>query len=294
MKKILITGSSGFVGRYFMRRLADDNLLYCVDIKTGIDARDFFRESNDTKFDLIIHLAAVVGGREVIEREPLKVAVDLSIDAEFFQYCMRTKPEAVVYFSSSAAYPIAYQQRGYQRKLSEDMIDFTDMMSPDMTYGLAKLAGEYQAQFLRVEGIRTYVFRPFSGYGADQDLCYPFPAFIDRARRRETPFQVWGDGTACRDFIHIEDIVEAVLKTIDLDIQEPINLGTGEATSFNALASACMACAKYKTFDVTIENLLDKPEGVHYRVADNSKLSSFYTPKISLSQGIYQAMKWFI
>ena len=114
---ILITGHKGFVGRNFLKKYStEENNVYGIDIKDGNDARDFFRTNNDT-LDLVIHLAAVVGGRQTIENSPLSVAVDLSIDSEFFSWCVRNKPKHVVYFSSSAAYPIEYQTKNSQIKL---------------------------------------------------------------------------------------------------------------------------------------------------------------------------------
>jgi len=88
--KILITGHKGFVGRYFMRALEGNDILG-IDIKDGYDCRSYFK-AYDTQYDLVIHLAAIVGGRETIEGRPLAVADNFSIDSEFFQWCMKTKP----------------------------------------------------------------------------------------------------------------------------------------------------------------------------------------------------------
>ena len=68
MKKILITGSRGFVGRHYVKRfLAEGHQMTLIDIEGGgIDARDFFRTDN-THYDQVVHLAAVVGGRRLIE-----------------------------------------------------------------------------------------------------------------------------------------------------------------------------------------------------------------------------------
>ena len=81
--KILITGSQGFVGKYFYEKLMY-NEMTLVDIKNGREVRDFFKVET-RQYDLVIHLAAVVGGRESIEGRPLAVADNLSIDSEFFQ-----------------------------------------------------------------------------------------------------------------------------------------------------------------------------------------------------------------
>ena len=170
--KILITGHMGFVGKYFMRKYASHDITG-IDIKEGNDCIDFFKTNTD-RFDLIIHLAAIVGGRQTIEGNPLSVATDLAIDSDMIQWALRTKPGRVVYFSSSAAYPIKLQTGEYTRmQLDESMINLNDLEMPDLTYGWAKLTGEYCLQFLEAEGIKVNVFRPFSGYGTDQDLDYP-------------------------------------------------------------------------------------------------------------------------
>jgi len=282
--KILITGHKGFVGKYFMRKYSDHEIVG-IDIKDGNDCRDYFKSSDD-KFDLVIHLAAIVGGRQTIDNNPLSVATDLSIDSEMCQWALRTKPSRIVYFSSSAAYPTRLQKTKYQLKESD--IDLSDISNPDMTYGWSKLTGEFLLQFLGREGIKTHVFRPFSGYGTDQDLDYPFPSYIKRANDLADPFDIWGDGNQVRDFIHMRDIVDAVDTAIREDITEPVNLGWGIATSFNELFSIVTSLKGYSPEPNHIQTA---PVGVQYRVCDPSKMLSFYTPKITLEEGIAMALR---
>lgn len=289
--KILITGSDGLVGRHFWNLLkTPENELYGNDIKSTIDCRELFKICTG-QFDLVIHCAAIVGGRMNIENDPIAVATDLAIDSDFFNWAVRTKQPKVVYFSSSAAYPTFYQMQTdgiYDVKLHESQIQLDNIHNPDMTYGWAKLTGEMLAEYARKQGVKVYVFRPFSGYAEDQDLDYPFPSFIKRIKDKVSEFEIWGNGTACRDFIHIDDVCEAVMKAVELDIQEPINIGNGRATSFNELAQMCMEIGEYK---VPIKHLLDKPVGVQYRVSDNTKMLEFYQPKISLEEGITRCLK---
>ena len=285
MMKILITGSEGFVGKYFKQKLADHDLT-CIDIKTGIDCRDFFK-GVDTQYDLVVHLAAIVGGRESIEGRPMAVADNLSIDSEFFQWCLKTKPHKVVYFSSSAAYPVGMQTEPYvDSRLKENHIDLQNFALglPDMTYGWSKLTGEYLAQFVP----NVHIFRPFSGYAYDQDLNYPFPMYIKRALDKADPFEVWGPGTQTRDFIHMTDVVNAVMVAVEENIQGATNLGTGRSTSFLELAQMSMNAVGYKGEIVTRP---DKPVGCMHRVSDNTKMLSFYTPRITLEDGIGMAVK---
>ena len=285
-KKILITGSHGFVGRYFVNYFGSNgfNSLDLVDLKNNRECRQFFKET-ETQYDLVIHLAAIVGGRESIEGRPLAVADNLSIDSEFFQWCLKTKPHKIVYFSSSAAYP-TWLQADEGSILRENEINLKSFLgTPDMTYGLSKLVGEYLAQFVP----NVHIFRPFSGYGMDQDLTYPFPMYVKRAFEKNDPFEVWGPGTQTRDFIHMRDVVNAVMTSVEQGITGPINLGTGIATSFLQLAQMCMDEVGYKG---EIKTRPDKPVGCMHRVSDNTKLLEFYTPKITLEEGIREAVDW--
>jgi nucleoside-diphosphate-sugar epimerase len=280
---VLITGSHGFVGRYFVNKLSEHNLTL-IDMKNGNDCRDFFKRE-DKQYDLVVHLAAIVGGRESIEGRPMAVADNLSIDSEFFQWCLKTQPKKIVYFSSSAAYPTWMQvDDGYN--LREDAINLKSFNgAPDMTYGWSKLTGEYLSQFVP----NVHIFRPFSGYGMDQDLTYPFPMYVKRAIERQDPFEVWGPGTQTRDFIHMQDVVNAVMTAVEENVTGATNLGTGRSTSFIQLASMCMSAVGYSG---EIKTNPDKPVGCMHRVSDNSKLLTFYTPKISLEEGIREAVDW--
>jgi len=300
-RKALVTGHLGFIGRHMLRRLSQ--LGYSVtgfDIRgeCPVDARDFFR-TNRQRFDLVVHCAAVVGGRQTIESAPLSVAVDLAIDAELFQWALRTRPGAVVYFSSSAAYPINLQglaRAAWENDLHhglplvETEINHADdtFGKPDLTYGWAKLTGEVLAEHARAAGVRVHVFRPFSGYGADQDLSYPFPAFIQRALRRDDPFEVWGDGNQLRDFIHVDDIVNAVMTAVDEGFTETVNLCTGRGTSFNDLARLVTSAVGYAP---EIKHRTDAPVGVTSRVGSPERMITFYRPRVSLEEGIYRAIR---
>ena len=283
--KILITGDAGFVGRHFRAQLEEHDVVG-VDIKNKVDVRDFFKKC-DTKFDLVIHLAAVVGGRITIERFPMTIANDLSIDADMFQWALRTQQTRVVYFSSSAAYPISMQKLVSRHSLEEGDIDLQNVKSPDLTYGWAKLTGEMLSDHAATAGLRVHVFRPFSGYGSDQSLDYPFPSFVKRGIEKKNPFEIWGDGEQVRDFIHIDDIVAATFESIKQDVTGPINLGTNRATSFNELAKLVCTEMRYRP---EIKHRLNAPVGVEYRVSNIDKLLSFYKPKISLEEGIQRAI----
>ncbi len=288
--KALVTGSTGFLGRHFVHVLQQRGYdVRRVDVAEGWDARDYFRHVN-TQVDLAIHCAAIVGGRQKIEGAPMELAVDLSLDAEYFQWAMRTRPGRAVYISSSAAYPVSLQTdwcRRRGRRLQESDIDLNNVETPDLLYGWSKLTGELLARHAREAGVPVTVIRPFSGYGADQDETYPFRAFLERARRREDPFTVWGDGEQVRDFIHVSDVVAGTLALVDQGVDGPVNLGTGRPASFNELAR--MVCRE-AGYEPLLEHHESAPVGVRYRVADPSLMLCHYEPRVSLEEGIRTAL----
>lgn len=316
MLRVLVTGGGGFVGRHFAKYYLDREHTVTVvdDLSAGLipeewpfklknwpklhfrqrDLRDWMSRGADPAiYDLIIHCAAVVGGRLKIDGDPLAVATDLSIDSEFFNWVVRAdKKPRVVYFSSSAIYPLANQTRDNHCELYEGLQNPKQAYigRPDQTYGFVKLAGETLAQFAHEQyGLDVKVYRPFGGYGEDQSFDYPFPSIIRRIVNGENPVVVWGSGDQQRDFIHIDDIVSAVVTTLpNLPACEPLNLGTGRALSFKELARIA---ADQLGVKVRIVNDSTKPEGVFSRVAGTQKLFKLWQPTISVEEGIRRVTK---
>ena len=317
--RALVTGGAGFVGRHLCKALLDRGWdVVCVDPvvqRTGglspanwplydprgyarftyvdQDCRDYFHLNE--AFDYAFHLAAMVGGRLMIECDPLAVAEDLAIDADFFRYALRVKPKKVVFFSSSAAYPISLQRRENYILLREDMIDFRENIGmPDMSYGWAKLTGEYLARLAHQHyGLDVICYRPFSGYGEDQDLTYPFPSICRRAlQSRGAPeITVWGTGDQMRDFIHIDDAVSFVLASVDSICNgDALNLSSGELTSFKRLASLATNAAG---FDPVVVGTSDKPEGVFARGGDRARQEAIgLHPTVSLAEGMRRSVEY--
>ncbi|MFD2533157.1 NAD-dependent epimerase/dehydratase family protein [Gracilimonas halophila] len=240
-----------------------------------------------TRFKDVFHFAAIVGGRAKIDGDPMMVALDLSIDAEFFLWVCRQKPNRVLYPSSSAAYPVDLQTESDAIALSESDIDFKKMGQPDMTYGWSKLTGEYLAQTAAEHyGLSVTCIRPFSGYGEDQNLSYPIPAIARRAALKENPFEVWGTGEQGRDFVHIEDVMDCTLYAMErITDGSAINIGSGKLTSFLEIIEIFTSFAGYNP---DIKKLLDKPVGVHSRYADMSYVNNDlgWKPKLSLEEGM--------
>lgn len=323
MRKILITGAAGFVGRHFTRHFLEaGDVVHAVDnivpLTGGVDpaagwpifdprgfgnfhfynedCREYFKRVDDTDFDYAFHLAAMVGGREMIERNPLAVAEDLAIDADYWRWAKRTNPKKTICFSSSAAYPVKHQRAKGYKLLREDMIDLGDDIGmPDMSYGWAKLTHEYLAKLAYEQhGIKSVVYRPFSGYGEDQDDHYPFPSICKRvlAERGAKVLKVWGTGDQMRDFIHISDCVAGVIKTMDqIDDARAVNLSTGIYTSFKQFAKLA---AKGAGYDAEVVGMSDKPAGVFARGGDTAFQKQLgFTYTLSFEEGIRRALAYY-
>lgn len=294
MKKALITGAAGFLGRHFLKRLLVDGWdVMAIDLTSGfriiqMDALNYFRSPFSRHYyDLVLHCAAVVGGRDVTSNSPLSQAVNLELDTALFRWALRAKPSRIVYFSSSAIYPVHFQSFDHGRLLAENIAGPHITKDPDALYGWMKLTGEHLAQLAQGYGQQVTIVRPFSGYGEDQDDCYPFPAFVRRARASADPFTVWGDPMQVRDFIHVDDIVAGTLAVAESGTPLPVNLGWGHPVELGSLARMICQEAGYSPERMTGDD--SAPMGVEYRVADVTRMREFYEPKVTLEEGISRA-----
>lgn len=332
-KPALLTGGCGFVGRHMTRRLLrDGHTLWIVDdcstgqhpdkwlLEAGSrrkiasrvieyrdgqvifvhgDARDFFSgridlgKLDEPAFGDAFHFAAVIGGRATIDGNPMAVAIDLALDALCFNWAVRTKPERLLYASSSAAYPVDLQGEGGAVALKESDIEFGGRLGqPDMTYGWSKLTGEYLARIAHEHyGLHTACVRPFSGYGEEQDLSYPVPSIALRAAKREAPLTVWGSGLQGRDFVHIDDCIEAMLRVLArVEDGSGVNIGSGKLINFREVARTF---AELEGYEPEIKPLVDQPVGVHSRYADITHMTRIldWKPAVSLEEGFGRVLK---
>lgn len=320
--RALVTGSSGFVGRYMCAELeARGYVVDRIDLHGPpfVLADNIFSENNplkmfdavklfnydDRHYDLVVHCAYHVGGRAMIDGVPSVLSANVELDAALFRWAERTEPDRVIYFSSSAAYPRYLQDAGYMPTfgrplLHEDRIDLSRVDQPDARYGWAKLNGEMLAAAYREIGGAVTVVRPFSGYAHDQSEDYPFPSIVKRARQGD--LTVWGPPGQTRDWIHITDVVKGALAVADSGTTDPVNLCTGVGTEMGRLSQMIRAAAQgtavslLGTIDydgepgMEVQYLTDKPTGVFYRVGDPSRMLQYYTPQVTLEEGIRQAL----
>ena len=279
---MLVSGAAGFIGGHIAGSFArDGHEIMPLDTRLPgdpVDVRDFFREDR-TRYDLVVHCAAMVGGRTVVIGDPLTHAQNLEIDAALFAWARRTRPGRVIYFSSSCAYPAALGRPG--RDLREDDITWPPAcpMMPDELYGWTKLTGEFLAAAGRGDGLDVSVVRPFSVYGPGMAEGFAVAGFARQAGRKADPFEIWGDASQVRDFIHVSDVCRAVTAMAEQGIDGPVNLGTGTGTSLHDLAVMVTAAAGYSP-RIKVNTAL--PAGIPRLVADTACLRGFCPPQVTL------------
>lgn len=292
--RALVTGSAGFIGSQVVKTLNSAGYETTgIDITAGTDARTWFRYMGAKHYDLVVHCAAVVGGRRVMDWTPVRHAANLEIDAALFQWAERAKPGRVVYFSSSCAYPVflgsreATELSGGTRLLREDDIDLRLPRRPDKLYGWTKLTGELLAATAREAGAAVSVVRPFSVYGPRMNDGFAVRGFAEQIAQRADPVEVWGDAGQVRDYIHVTDVARAVLAMAREGIDGPVNLGTGCATP---LAGLVTLMGKIAGYSPQVKVAGDMPAGVPSLVADPSRLHEFYIPETGLADGLAEML----
>ncbi|MDP3999614.1 MAG: NAD(P)-dependent oxidoreductase [bacterium] len=321
MKRILITGGCGFVGRHLVNKLLSEGSdVWIIDnLFSGKHPDAWLSESYKPKvhfvqenlveflnnnsdwpyFDEVYHLAAVVGGRAVlIEQNPMFVAYDQVIDSTFFSWAVKNKEKIgrILYVSSSVAYPNKLQSReaGGQIAMKEEFLDLRNNLGevgiPESIYGWIKVNGEYLAGVTAKKyGLPVVCVRPFSGYGEDQDLSYPIPSIALRAVKREDPLVVWGSGNQTRDFVYIDDFVDALCLAIrNISDGRGVNIGLGQATSFKEVARLM---AEIEGYSPKIQPLAEKVEGSFTVLADPALIKSLgWKPKYSIKEGFVKVL----
>ena len=270
-RKILITGSAGFLGRHTYRYMqAQGHTVTGIDIDKDISKYGL----PDENFDVLFHFAAFVGGRKGIDNNLWSIAQNIEIDRLTFRWA-ESHVGKIIYPSSCAAYPKSLQtQQG--TPMREDMAggEAFDM------YGMSKLASECMLKFA---GVNSHVMRPFSIYGPGQSMDYPLPAIIQRIKAGEC--SVWGSGTQVRDWVHISDALRVFEYLIHREDPIVLNIGTGIPLTFKQVAEIIYQEIHGRT--VPVQTQTNEPEGAGYRYADITLLKRLgLEPKISFADGV--------
>ena len=270
--KILVTGSTGFLGGHTCRHLEKQG--HSV---TGLDIdQDIFKQGlPNERFDVLIHFAAYVGGRKGIDNNLYRITKNIELDRRVIEWA-ETHVDKVIYPSSCAAYPKSLQtQEG--TPMREDMAggDPFDM------YGMSKLAAECMLKFAKV---KSHVMRPFTIYGPGQSMDYPLPAIIHRAKQGEC--SVWGSGTQVRDWVHINDALRVFEYLVQREEPVVLNIGTGIPLTFKQVAQIIYK-ELHGDYSLNLRTQTDQSEGAGYRYADITLLDSLgLKPETSFVQGV--------
>ena len=310
--KILVTGGAGFIGSHLVDRLLNEGFEVTVidNLATGHlknikhkqrrkelhfmrgDVRDFNAVRNAVKdVDAVFHEAAIVDVALSIEDPILTNEVNVTGTLNILKASSDLGVKRFVYASSAAVYgPTLKPQK------RED-----ETLNPTSPYGVSKLAAEnYVRLFNHLYGMETVSLRYFNVYGPRQSfnirsayggviaLC------VNRLMRNIPPI-IYGDGEQTRDFVYVQDVVEAnmlALNTKDA-VGETFNIGSGTSTSINQIAELL----KEITHKENSHNIYSdpRPGDIRHGYADISKARKLlaYSPKFSITEGLTQLVNWY-
>lgn len=301
-KRVVVTGGAGFLGSYVMAGLARRGVTDAFvprsrdyDLVDGAAVRRLFA---DARPDVLLHLAAVVGGIGANRENPGRFFHDnLMMGVQLIEEARRAQLAKVVLIGTVCAYP-----NHTPLPFKED-----DLWNgyPEVTnapYGIAKKALLVQAQAYRQQyGLDGIYLLPANLYGPrdnfDPRASHVIPALIKRfvdAREAGEPRVVcWGDGTPTREFLHAEDAAEGILLATErYDGPEPVNLGSGEEVSIGSLAARVARACRYTGeigWDAT------KPNGQPRRRLDTSRAEGCFgfRARKDFDEGLAETVRWY-
>lgn len=292
--KIYIAGHLGLVGSAFLRNLSGKeytNLILRtrreVDLKNRDSVFSFFREARP---EVVIMAAAKVGGIAANMAEPTEFLLDnLEIQNNLMQACLDFGVKKTVFLGSSCIYP---------RECSQPMHESYFMTGPleptNESYAVAKIAGIRLAQSMhRQYGLNVICPMPCNLYGPgdhfDFDRAHVVSSLVRRfAEARQTnasTITLWGTGTARREFLHVDDCIDACLFLLEnIDTPEIINVGTGVDFSIRELAEMISRIVDYKG-DILWDHT--KPDGMPRKLLDVTRLHSMgWRHSIEMDSGL--------
>ncbi len=291
--KVLVTGGAGFVGSHLVDRLLKEghNVTVLDDLSSGKkeninksanfvkgDIRDFKTIDAVTKgVDIIYHLAAQVSVPLSMKYPLENFKVNVLGTLNLLKAAENNNVKNFVYFSSAAVY-------GDPKTLPIKEDSPTNPLSP---YGLSKLVSEMYAKFFNID---VSIVRPFNIYGPRQDPNNPYTGVISKfisAAKQNKPLIIFGDGKQTRDFIYIDDVIDAVL----LVTEKPgiYNIGAGKATSILELAKIILNLTDNK---INVIHKKKREGDIRHSVADISKIKKLgFKPRYSLREGLKKMME---
>ncbi|MFN0130253.1 MAG: SDR family NAD(P)-dependent oxidoreductase [Verrucomicrobiales bacterium] len=307
----LVTGGAGFIGSHVVDRLLADeagsvtvldefNDYYDPAIKrhnvaqfrgpvavVEADLRDRARIDrlfDEGKFDVVIHLAGRAGVRPSILDPELYLDVNIKGTFNVLEAARRTGVERLLFASSSSVYGV-----NPKVPFAED----DALLATISPYAATKLAGEQLcSNYAYLYGLRSVCLRFFTVYGPRQRPDLAISKFC-RAILEGRPVDKYGDGTTCRDYTYIEDIVDGVIGAVNYEgpVFDIFNLGGSQTVSLNDLIAACEeACGR----PAIIRQMPMQPGDVPRTSADVSKARRLlgFEPHTSVHAGVRRFVEW--
>jgi GDP-L-fucose synthase len=299
--RIYVAGHRGLVGSAIVRALQQRGYTDLVlrthselDLTSQADVHKFFQSERP---DAVILAAARVGGIHANNSRPaLFIRDNLLIQDNVIDAAHRSGVAKFVFLGSSCIYPKLSPQ-----PIKEEYLLTGPLEPTNEWYAIAKIAGVKMCQAYRREfGFNAISLMPTNLYGPgdnfDLQNSHVLPALIRRIHEAkicgDVSVTVWGSGTPRREFLHVDDLADAVMYLLQTYDAEPIvNIGWGQDVTIRELAELVMSVIGYSG-----RLILDstKPDGTPRKLLDVSRLTDLgWRPRISLADGIAQTYAWF-
>ena len=292
--KVLVLGARGMVGSAVMRALARANLGEAVGSGRAecncLDRASVLRHLREVRPSAVVVAAARVGGIEANRTQPYSfLAENLGIADNVIGAALEVGVPRLLYLGSSCIYP-----RLAPQPIHEDALLTSALEPTNEGYAIAKIAGLKLCQAARRQhGALYHSLMPTNLYGPGDNYhpehSHVLPALIRRFEAaRESGAEsvtLWGTGSALREFLHVDDLAEAVLSALGADDPPDwANVGSGEEVSIRELAEivreACGATCRIE-WDAT------RPDGTPRKLLDSSLMRSMgWAPRIPLREGV--------
>ena len=300
--RVMVTGGSGFVGRHLVAALAargcrDVFVPLRADFDLTTDA-DVARAFSVGRPDVVIHLAAVVGGIGANREHPGRFFYDnLMMSTLMLEHARRAGVSKFVGIGTICSYPKMTPVPFAEDRLWDGYPEETNA-----PYGLAKKMLIVQAAAYRAEyGFNAINLLPVNMYGPgdnfDDRTSHVIPALIKKcfnARAAgDTSIVCWGDGTATREFLYVEDCVEAILLAAErYNGEAPVNVGTGGEISIRDLVTVV---ARLTGFTGEIQWDRTKPNGQPRRCLDTTRAAACFgfRARTSFEDGLRRTIEWY-
>lgn len=301
-KKIVVTGGAGFLGRFVVDRLKTFPNVEIVVPRS--QEYDLVREENvkrlldDAAPDLVVHLAAVVGGIGHNQKNPGRFFYDnLMMGTQLIEQSRQHGVKKFVAIGTVCAYP-----KFTPTPFKEDDIWNGYPEETNAPYGLAKKMMLVQSQAYREQyGFNSIFLLPANLYGPgdnfDLETSHVIPALIRKcieARERGGSFiEAWGSGNASREFLYVEDCAEGIVRAAALyDEPLPVNLGNGEEVVIRDLMQLIV---RLTGFEGEVRWRSDRPDGQPKRQLDTSRAEEKFgfRARTSLEEGLKRTIEWY-